>query len=325
MCSKKEVKDYFHNYDYLLRMKRNKFVKMVDLFAANCINVHDVLTYPDIFKRKYETVQMRIDGLKQNTDLKNIRLSMINVSQKEFSRRYKTYVEDTHARQQFRDKCGLLMKSLNCSEAVAASLIDSSTWLDNSKLSTIQKKLDLYLSADPELVSVIQNRIWLLSFPLTDIEVKLNEVKRLDVPTFIWKKSLNRLMKSTGKEYTALLQRMVIDRSVYDNCISKEEYLCKHLECNEAVLRSMIVSYPHLLSVNIAKLQNHLTFLRHEFGFSNKDIIVNARVFKFSEETLRLRFYELQKLGPTVLKLHVLIKDGKNFVAYLSKLKESFV
>lgn len=322
-CSKKDTIKFLHNNQELLKMTCEKFTKMIDLFAANSITEQDVFTSPDIFKRKYETLKARFEDLNQNTDLKNIRLSMINLSQRQFCKRYKVYVEDSRNREEFNDKHGLLTKSLGCSETFVASLVKTCSWFDNSKLSTIRKKMDVYLSMDPEFATILTERIWLLTFPIDVIETKLNDLKRLRIPRFIWTRSLNHLMKSTGEEYQAHLQKMVHEQAIYADCMSKEEYLCKQLECGESELKSMIRKYPTLLSVSIFKLQNHLHMLHKEFGFSNADIIKNALVFKYSKENLQFRFYELQKYSYDLPDLYYLTLSGKNYKKYVDKLKLS--
>ena len=325
MCPKKETSEYLQNNPYLLKITRKKFMQMIKLFASNSISGEDVLTYPNIFRYKYETVKMRIDDLKQNTDLKNIRLSMLVISRKHFQKRCQVFIEDTQAREEFHDKCGLLVKSLNCLPKHAASLVESSKWFNDSKLVTLRKKLDLYLSIEPEMASHIKMKIWLLSFPLDHIESKMKDLKRLEIPMFIWQKSLAQIMKLSGEKYDEFLQKLLKEKSIYDGCTSKKEFLCKRLKCSESEIQLMVYKYPKLLNVKILKLHSHLELLQNKFGFSNAEIIENALAFKFSRETLLLRFYELRNIGSTMPNLFAMTKDSRAYASYLDRLKESLL
>lgn len=306
-------------------MTRSKFKNLVDLFADHSISGHDVLTYPDIFKRKYETVRFRIESLKSNTDQKHIRLWMINVTNKDFNHRYQTYVKDTHARQEYEDKCSLLVDYLGCSESEMKKILQKSEWLENSKLSTIQKKLEHSLVVDEELKTIIPQKIWLLAYSAEDIERKLTVLKKHKIPSFLWKHCLSRIMKAENEEFDLLVKSLAEKASIYGDCQSTKEYLCKHLGCDGSTVDNMVKKYPYLLSVKIQKIEYILTFLLNECGFSVREVINYSRVFKFSRETIKFRYFELLEFGDDVPSLLYITKDGKKYAELIEKLNKTLI
>ncbi|GAB1599639.1 uncharacterized protein LOC115209418 isoform X1 [Argonauta hians] len=324
-CSETQSMDFLSRNYRIVKMKRAKFTNLVDLFAYHSISGQDVFTYPDIFKRKYETVKSRIESLKFNTDQKHIRLWMINVTNKDFKHRYETYLEDTQARQEFRDRCSLLVHYLDCSESKIKNILKSSEWLQKSKLATIQKKLDYILAAEPELKDIISDKIWLLAYSEHDIENRIKIIKEKNIPSFLWKQCLSRIMKADNEQFDLLLQTMSERALIYGDCRSTREYLCKWLHCDDKDVASMVKKYPFLLSVKINKIQYILDFLLNECGFNRAEIINNPRIFKFSKETVKLRFYELQEFGNNVPSLMGITKDGKKYKDLIDRLNKSII
>ncbi|XP_014767676.1 uncharacterized protein LOC106867342 [Octopus bimaculoides] len=324
-CGETQSLDFLKRNYRIVKMTRSKFKSLVDLFADHSISGHDVLTYPDIFKRKYETVKSRIESLKFNTDQKHIRLWMINVTNKDFNHRYDTYLKDTHARQEHQDKCSLLVNYLDCSEAEIKRILENSDWLEKSKLSTIQKKLEHSLGIEEELKSIIPQKIWLLAYSAEDIEEKLTALKKHKIPSFLWRHCLSRIMKAENEEFDLMVKSLAERASIYGDCQSTKEYLCKRLGCSGSTVDTMVKKYPHLLSVKIRKIQYILDFLQDECGFSAEEIINYSRVFKFSKETIKLRYFELREFGNDIPSLLYITKDGKKYTELIEKLNKTII
>lgn len=302
-----EMYKFLSSNKKLVNMGKEKFQRLTELLGQNGITKKEIFTSPDIYHKKYETIENRIKQLKEG-GIKPITLRMVNTTQFKYFFRYKRLTVEAEAYQQYKSSAGALSVFLGISESEAQSIISESILLQNTRLSTLIEKLEL-LQAYGISKEAIRERLWVVAKSTLIMKSRLETLKQLGITFQDFPSISLTALGIADTQFKKYCDRLLKEKTILQhvNCTSKEEYICHRLNCSVIELEEMIKKFPALLSINLPKLKTNLDIFLNECSVPPSKIIHTPRVLGFSTVTLHERVQKLKthniELSCTVLTL----------------------
>ena len=248
--SESEMQHYLTNNQQLVSMGKEKFYRLSELLAKHGITKKELFIYPNVYRRKYETVSGRIRQLEEG-GIKPVTLRMINTTYKKYQSTYGRLILDFEASEKYRSSMDLLSVELGFSELEAEEIITDSLWLSNTKLSTLKEKIELLWSYGVSS-DAIKDRIWVLAFPVSTIRSRLDSLKQSGIVFKDFPKSYLIAIKSSEEKFQKFKERLLEDKTILDGygCTDKPSYICTRLSCSRAELNVKKVPHPSVCAAS---------------------------------------------------------------------------
>ncbi|XP_076457093.1 transcription termination factor, mitochondrial-like [Babylonia areolata] len=318
--SEAEMHHFLSYNQRLVTMGREKFHKMTELLAQHGISKKELLIYPNIYRRKYETVACRIRQLEEGK-VQPVTLRMINTTYKKYQAKYGRLILDAEVAEIYKSTLDLLSCELGFTKEEAKNIIEESLWLNNTKLSTLKEKIELLWSYGVPS-EAIRDRIWVLAFPTSTIRSRIESMKQSGLTYQDFPKSFLIAIKSSEDKFIKFQERLLMDKAILDQsaCKDKPGYICSRLSCSAKELELVCKKFPALLSVRLPKLKTNLDILLQEFGVSPSIIKEWPRVLALSTETLQSRLEQLHEHGVSISGkvLYLTNQEYERFISNLS-------
>ncbi|KAL8594975.1 hypothetical protein ACOMHN_038772 [Nucella lapillus] len=313
-----EMYHYLSCNQQLVTMGKEKFCRLTELLAEHGITKKELFIYPNIYRRKYETVAARIRQLEEGK-IEPVTLRMINTTYKKYQAKYGRLILDAETAEKYKSTLHLLTRELGFSEEEATHIISESLWLNNTKLSTLKEKIELLWSYGIPSEAV-KDRIWVLAFPVTTIRSRLEALKQSGLTYQDFPKSYLVAIKSSEDKFIKFQERLVMDKAILDQTASRDKpsYIRTRLSCSPQDLEIMCKKFPALLSVRLPKLKTNLDVLLQEFAVLASVIRDWPRILCLSTETLRDRLEQLQDHG-LPLSGKTLNQSNQEYERFISK------
>ena len=319
--SESEMHHFLSCNQQLVTMGKEKFHRVTELLAQHGITKKELFVYPEIYRRKYETIASRIRQLEEG-GIKPVTLRMINTTYNKYQLKYGRLMLDAEASEEYKSSMQLFSLRLGMTEPEAEDIINESLWLKNTKLSTLKEKIELLWSFGVSS-EAIRDRIWVLAFPSSTIRSRLGSLKQSGLLFQDFPKSYLTAITSSDDKFRKFKERLLEDKAILDEsgCSSKQDYICFRLSCSQADLDLMCKKFPALLSVRLPKFKSALDIILKEFSIAPSLIIESPRALRLSTETLRERLQELQDLSIPVSGriLNLTNHDYELFVLHCKK------
>ncbi|KAK7091550.1 uncharacterized protein [Littorina saxatilis] len=319
--SEGEMQHFLSSNSRLVSMGKNKFYSLTQLLAQHGISMRELLIYPNVYRRKYETVANRIRQLEEG-GVKPVTLRMINTTYKKYQAKYGRLMLDTEVYEQFKSSIDLLSSQLGLSEKEAEDIISESKWLNNTKMSTLKDKIELLWSYGISS-EAIRERMWVLAFPTDTLRSRIEALKKSGINFKDFPKQYLIAIKSSDDKFKKFQERLLEDKTILDQsgCSDKAAYICSRLSCSEVDLVTLCKKFRALLSVRLPKLKTNLDVLLKEFGVPKSVIVESPRALRLSTETLRERLQQLQDLEVPVSG-RALNMSNAQYEQFMERLKE---
>lgn len=302
----------------LVTMGFTKFQELSRLLAQHGITTQQILTYPEIYRRRYETVASRIQQLEEK-GIRPITMGMINMTHKMYQARYERLVLEAEACEQYNDTVHFLSEHAGLSLPEAKKIFDKCQWLQDSRISTLKEKVEILqqYSISPE---ALREKVWIFAFRADVMKTSLEMMKNSgiqfkDFPP----NSVTRIVRSDVK-FKKFLERLLEDKAILQasNCADKHQYLCYRLACTQTELEGMLKRFPGCYSINLPKLKANLDLLVKEYNFTPSEIVATPRVLAFSTATLQDRIKRLNEAEMPV-NCNVLVMPSRRFDYHISE------
>ena len=320
--SESEMQHFLSCNQRLVTMGTEKFHRLTLLLAQHGITTKELFVYPDIYRRKYETVACRIRQL-EDGGVKPVTLRMINTTYNKYQLKYGRLMLDAEASEKFKNNIELLSLQLGFTESEAEDMINECMWLNNTKLSTLKEKIELLWSFGISS-EAIRDRIWVLAFPTSTIRSRMEALKQSGVLFGHFPKSYLIAIKSSDEKFRKFQERLLEEKAILDEsgCSDKPDYIRFKLSCSKQELELMCKRFPAFLSIRLPKLKSNLDLLLREFGIAASLIVESPRGLRLSTDTLRERLQQLQDLQVPVSG-RILNLTNRDYELFISRLDGS--
>ena len=314
-----EMHHFLSRNQQLVTMGKEKFHRVTELLAQHGITKKELFVYPEIYRRKYETLASRIRQLEEG-GVKPVTLRMINTTYNKYKLKYGRLILDVEALEEYNSSIQLFSLCLGLTESEAEAIINESLWLKNTKLSTLKEKIELLWSYGISS-EAIRERIWVLAFPSSTITSRLDSLKQSGLQFQDFPKSYLSAITSSDEKFKKFQERLLEEKAILQEsgCSSKPDYICFRLSCSKAELDLMRRKFRAILSIRLPKLKSSLDIMLNEFGLAPSLIIDCPRALRLSTETLRERLQQLKDLEVPVVGsvLNLTNRDYEHFVSQL--------
>ncbi|XP_067666476.1 transcription termination factor, mitochondrial-like [Haliotis asinina] len=284
----KVMEDFLKSNFQVFSMSRNKFQSCSLLLSSYGITAKEMFTYPTVFRCSVSTLGKRMESMQRSG--MQPKLSLVTLSSSKFKARMTRLQVDKDAELELKDHETLLSKLLVCSPEEAAAALKDRGWFRKSRLLTLKKNIQILKNYGVPSEAILE-RLYVLINSHKTLEEQLTILKREGVFYPDYPKAFMTLLQSDSGDFQKCLNSLLVDREILReaNCNDKAEYIVKRLECTTEGLNYMLRQYRRLLTINVPKLKQNLDFLLNVCKLKSSDIMNNALVLGFGNNTLQER------------------------------------
>ncbi|XP_020285697.1 transcription termination factor, mitochondrial [Pseudomyrmex gracilis] len=196
------------------------------------------------------------------------------------------------------NKVEYLADRLKCSIEKLAELTVRYPFILKIPISFLEKKLNVLQEYNVNNERIL-NDLWVLRYSENHIRHRCELYKdtgNLEIRPWAIRCPLRVIARAVERNY--------IRRGLLKSHTTVSEYLLTKLKVNEETLDLALTKWPHILRINLSKLDRIINLL-HQNRICSKEILRNDRIFYFNTETIKNRIEILKKnnIAPTLTLL----------------------
>ncbi|XP_046578167.1 uncharacterized protein LOC124285933 isoform X2 [Haliotis rubra] len=285
----KVMEDFLRSNFQIFSMSRDKFQSCSLLLSSHGVTAKEMFTYPMVFRCSVSTLGKRMESMQRSG--MQPKLSLVTLSSCKFNARMTRLQVDRDAELELKDHETLLSSLLECSPEEAAAALKDRGWFRKSRLLTLKRNIQILKNYGVPSEAILE-RLYVLINSHKTLEEQLTILKKEGVFYPDYPKAFMTLLQSDSGDFQKCLNSILVDREILRevNCRDKAEYVVKRLECTTEGLNYMLQQYRRLLTVNVPKLKQNLDFLLNVCELKTTDIMNNALVLGFGNNTLQERY-----------------------------------